>query len=74
MVFDKKYSLPSALVHFANDIFSTFCKLKFKKMQDRISSYSKALNLHWTKAFGEGNDISKTNVKQNLLLVVIDYF
>ena len=44
-------------------------------MQDYVSAYSKALNLHWTKAFGEACVISKTKVKQNLLVVVVfDYF
>ena len=40
-----------------------------------VSAYSKAFNLHWTKAFGECYVISKTKVKQNfLVVVVIDYF
>ena len=42
-------------------------------MQDCISAYSEALNLQWTKAFGEGY-VSKTQVKRNLLTVVNDYF
>ena len=46
---------------------------KLEKDAISVSSYSKALNLHWTKAFGEGYIISKTKVKQNLLVVVIDY-
>ena len=43
-------------------------------MQDCVSAYSKAFNLHWITAFGEGYVISKTKVKWNLLVVVIDYF
>ena len=43
-------------------------------MLDCVSAYSKALNLHWTKAFGEGCVKSKTKVKQNLFVVVIDYY
>ena len=54
LVFDITYPSLSALVHFASNIFSIFCTQKMKKMQDCISAYSKALNLHWTKAFSEG--------------------
>ena len=43
-------------------------------MQDCVSAYLKALNLHWTKSFGEGYVILKSKVKQNLLVVEIDYF
>ena len=61
------------MVHFTTNIFSIFCLRKLKKMQDCVSAFSKALNLHCTKAFCEGYVISKTKVKQNLLQVVI-YF
>ena len=36
-------------------------------MQDCVSAYSKTLNLHWTKAFGEGYIISKAEVKTKLV-------
>ena len=63
-----------ALVHFAINIFRIFCTLKLNKMQDYVAEYLKAFNLHLTKALGEGYVISKTKVKRNLLLAVIDYF
>ena len=69
VVFDATYTSPSALVHFPINVFSICCTLKLKKRQDCISAYSKALNLHWTKAFSEGYVISKTKIKQNLLVV-----
>ena len=43
-------------------------------MQDCVSAHSKALDLNLTKAFSGPYIISKTKVKHNLLLVVIDYF
>ena len=74
MVFDITHPSPNALFHFAIIVFSISCTPKSKKMLDCVSAYSKALNLHWTKAFGEGCVKSKTKVKQNLFVVVIDYY
>ena len=42
-------------------------------MEHCVSAYSKAINSQWNKAFVEKYDISKSKVKQNLV-VVINYF
>ena len=39
-----------------------------------VQQMLRILTAKWTKAFGKGYVISKTKVKQNLLVVVIDYF
>ena len=43
-------------------------------MQHCVSAFSKAVNSQLNKAFVEGYIISKSKVKRNLLVVVIDYF
>ena len=73
LIFDITNSSLGALVHFAITILAFVVHQNQKKMQDCVSAYSKALNLHWTKKFGEGYVISKTKLKQNLLPVEIDY-
>ena len=47
---------------------------KSKKVRDCVFAYSEALNLHFTKVFGEGYVLSITKVKQNLLLIVNYFF
>ena len=47
-------------------------------MQDCVSAYSEALNLHWTREFGEGyfiilyNSIIKNQSKTNTLKTLIN--
>ena len=66
-------SLPT-IYDVAINIFSICCKPGSKKMEDCIYAYSQALILQWTKAFGEGYVLAISNVKQNLLIVVSDYY
>ena len=52
-IFDISHLLPNTSTHFAIKIFSICCTPISKKVQDCVSACSKALTLHWNKAFGK---------------------